>query len=185
VNIINNEFRDILIGGGNHTDAIQLLEAPDSVIRGNFIHGTETGIVAYDSITRATIENNVLDIYRPWPIELYSDDSSVVRHNTLKFGACQFNLECGQILISRKSADDAGHGTVVVDNVATSVEIDAGSTVGERHHNLLREGPAAGDFRGAPTYAGGANPTTYLGFRLAGGSPGKNAASDGGDVGIR
>jgi hypothetical protein len=147
--------------------------------------GTETGIVAYDGITRATIEDNVLDIYRPWPIELYSDDSSVVRHNTLKFGASQWTLECGQILISRKSADDAGRGTTIVDNVATIIEIDNGSTVAVRHHNLLRESPAAGDLIRIPRYLGGANPSSYAGFRLTVGSPGKAAASDGTDTGIR
>jgi hypothetical protein len=38
---------------------------------------------------------------------------------------------------------------------------------------------------GTPRFIGGAIPTSYDGFRLAPGSPGKNAASDGRDVGIR
>jgi hypothetical protein len=37
---------------------------------------------------------------------------------------------------------------------------------------------------GTPIFVGGANPTTYAGFRLAPGSPGKGAASDGTDIGI-
>ena len=185
VNIINNEFRDIRQGGPNHTDAIQLLGAAGSVIRGNYIHRSATGIVAYDGLSRAVIERNVIDLDgRPWGIELYSDDSSIVRHNTLGYGSCDFNLPCGMIDLSRKSQDDAGRGTVVVDNVATEVSIGNGSAAGARHHNLLRRNVRAGDLGGVPVFVGGANPTSWVGHRLAAGSPGKGRASDGADVGI-
>lgn len=192
VNILNNEFRNIREGscGDCHTDAIQLLGAPDSVIRGNYIHSSSTGIVAYDGVTRATIEHNVVDLGsggRPWGIELYADLDSVVRHNTLPFRAnCAWNLPCGIIALDRKSADRAGQGTVVVDNIATRIETSNGSTYAERHHNLVRSGAVAGDMSGAPTYVGGANPTTWAGFQLAAGSLGKGAASDppGSDVGV-
>ena len=77
VNIINNEFRDILEDGPNHTDSIQLLGARGSVIRGNWLHNNTSGIVAYDSVDQALIEDNVIDLPdRPWGIELYSDTGS-------------------------------------------------------------------------------------------------------------
>lgn len=41
------------------------------------------------------------------------------------------------------------------------------------------------NFAGIPRFVGGAHPTTYAGFRLAPGSPGRGRASDGRDVGIR
>jgi hypothetical protein len=185
VNIINNEFRDILQGGSNHTDAIQLLGAAGSVIRGNYIHHSATGIVAYDGLTRATIERNVVQLpgRRPWGIELYSDDSSIVRHNTLAHGSCDFNLPCGIISITRKSQDDAGHGTVVIDNIATQISVQSGSTIAERHHNLLRQGAQAGDLIGVPAFVGGATPAAFAAFQLTPISPGVNAASDGTNVG--
>ena len=38
---------------------------------------------------------------------------------------------------------------------------------------------------GMPSFTGGANPTTYAGYALAAGSPGKANASDGIDRGVR
>ena len=49
----------------------------------------------------------------------------------------------------------------------------------------LTVGVGVGDFIGVPVYVGGATPATYADFRLAAGSPGKGAASDGLDIGIR
>jgi hypothetical protein len=186
VNIINNEFRDIIQDGPNHTDAIQLLGARGSVIHGNWIHDSSTGIVAYDGLSYAVITHNVVDLpgRRPWGIELYSDEGSLVAHNTLPYGSCDFNLPCGIINLSRKSQDDAGTGTVVVDNVATEVSLQSGSTAAQRHHNLLRRNAPAGNIVGVPAFAGGADPSSYAGHFLAPGSPGKGAASDGKDIGI-
>jgi hypothetical protein len=188
VNIIDNEFRDILASGPNHTDAIQLLDAPGAVVRGNYIRNSTSGIVAYDGLTRALIERNVIDLTtsnkRPWAIEIYSDNSSIVRHNTLRYGACAYNLPCGQLDIGRKDQDDAGFGTVVTDNVATQINSVNGSVLAERHHNLVRQGAGPGDLTGIPAFTGGAGPTTYDGYHLSAGSPGKNAASDGTDAGI-
>lgn len=191
VNIIGNVFKNIKEGTCTdcHTDAIQLLDAPGSVIRGNYFYSVATGIVAYDRVTRATIEDNIIDTgSRPWGIELYADDSSIIRHNTLLYRAsCAWNLPCGIIALDRKSVDPAGKGTVIVDNIATSISVNNGSTYAERHHNLLRSGAVAGDISGAPTYTGGATPTTIAGFQLAANSLGKGAASSpaGSDIGAR
>jgi len=65
VNILYNEFCNIREGSCSdcHTDAIQLLGAADSVIRGNYIHDVSTGIVAYDGVSGALI---VLLVYGHW-----------------------------------------------------------------------------------------------------------------------
>lgn len=186
VDILNNQFKDIQENGPNHTDSVQLLGAPGSVVRGNYFLNCATGIVAYDGVERALIEDNVLDLRgRPWAIELYSDNGSVVRHNTLQHGVCDWNLPCGIIDITRKTADEVGRGTVIVDNVATEISVSNGSTVAERHHNLLRRYAQGGELTGVPVFVGGAAPTDRSGFRLAAGSPGKAAASDGTDIGVR
>jgi hypothetical protein len=185
MSIIGNEFRDILQDGPNHTDAIQLIGAPGTVVRGNYIHRSSTGIVAYDGLARAVIEDNVIDLdARPWGIELYSDAGSTVRHNTLAYRPCH-GQPCGWIDVNRKPELAAGGGTVVVDNIATGISISSGSTVAARRGNLLRVGPDAGDGLGIPAFAGGLEPSDYAGFRLAPGSPGTGAASDGRNAGIR
>ena len=191
VTIVNNEFRDILgTGGSNHTDAIQLIGAPNSVVRGNYIHNSESGIVAYDGLAHALIEDNVIDLTqatarRPWAIELYSDVGSVVRHNTLKAGACDYALPCGTIDLNRKDGSPAGYETQVYDNVAAWILAENGSTLMPPHHNLVTLDWQDEDVPGSPTFAGGPDPVSYEGFFLAADSPGKDAASDGKDIGIR
>jgi len=109
-----------------------------------------------------------------------------VRHNTLVYHGpnCYGNGPCGLIDINRKSQDDAGRGTIVTDNITTAITVNGGSSVAARHHNLVRQSAATGDLTGVPIFTGGANPSTYAGYQLAANSPGKNAASDGTDIGI-
>ena len=74
------------------TDPIQLIGAPNSLVRGNYIHNASDGIVAYDSLDHATITDNVIDLVSGrWGIELYADNGSVVSHNTLVYGTgCEY-----------------------------------------------------------------------------------------------
>jgi hypothetical protein len=64
--------------------------------------------------------------------------------------------------------------------------VQAGATVARQRHNLVAAGPVSGpgDLRGAPTFAGGSDPSGRSGFRLADGSLGRGGASDGKDIGI-
>ena len=187
VNVIGNEFADICESGPNHTDMIQFAKPANpsqgagGVIRGNYFHAggcsTQT-LASYDSGTRnVLIEDNVVDTRRPWGIELYSDEGSIVRHNTVRWypdSECSFGgTECGYIDITRKSADPPGQGTQVYANVGM-VTVQSGSTVARNDHNV---DPEAVRFVGPLT--------SYAGFHLAAGSVGKGAAGDGSDVGIR
>ena len=145
--IQNNVFDNLCDAGVNHTDNIQFADTSPAVtqtrIVGNYVHvaGTCTsqGITSYDHGTNGVIiENNVVDIRRPWGIELYSDVNSIVRHNTVVYRPdtdCDFNgMSCGGIDLNRKSADPAGTGTQVYDNLAT-VGFSNGSS-GSAHHNV-------------------------------------------------
>jgi len=189
VNILNNEFRNIRENGPNdpaHSDSIQLIGATGAVIRGNYIHHCADGIVAYDRVDRVTIEDNVIDLVNGrWGIELYSDNSSIVRHNTLRYATTCEYAACGQIILDHKTADPAGRGTVIVDNIATGISMNNGSAAATVSNNMLRQSAPANNFIGVPTYVGGASPVAVPGFKLAAGSPGKARASDGLDVGIR
>jgi hypothetical protein len=181
--IVGNHLTNLCDQGANHTDNMQFDTSTTTEVRiaGNYVYagsGCATqGITSYDAGTSGVlIEDNVVDIRRPFGIELYADRNSVVRHNTVRWYAdsgCMFGgIECGQIALDRKSGDPAGSGTQVYDNLAR-VDFANGST-GTAHHNL---DPAAASYVGPLT--------SWAGFELAPGSQGKGAASDGLDAGIR
>ena len=104
-----------------HADAIQLYGSSHTVIRGNYMHDMPEVpfIMAADGADHELIEDNVVegssDGY-PY-ITLFSDDSSIVRHNTFADGACAFNIRCGVLRLSNKDSDDLGRGTVIEDNI--------------------------------------------------------------------
>ena len=179
VRIIQNDFVGIQASEGVHTDAIQLYGSRGTVIRGNWIRDTASGIVAPDGADHEIIENNLIDPGSyPFAISLGSDDRSVIRHNTLPGGACAFGLRCGIVSLGGKPEGPRGRGTVVRDNVLSEVSVTNGARVADNRDNLV-----AGD-RVRPRFAGRARPDSWDGFRLASDSPGKSAASDGADPGI-
>ena len=172
-----------------HTDALQLYGGPfaGTVIRNNYFYRNVQVLAAYDGVDRVLIENNIFDPgpsgeRRPCQIELYSDDSSIVRHNTVLDRGSGY----GSICVDRKSTDDAGFGTIIENNIAISISVNNGSSLALRNKNLVRSGAASSDISGAPTFAGGATPTDTSGFVLAAGSLGKGAASSpaGSDIGV-
>jgi hypothetical protein len=186
LNILSNTFDNIHESGPSdsaHTDPIQLTGAPNSVVRGNYIHNASDGIVAYDSLDHATITDNVIDLVNGrWGIELYADNGSIVSHNTLVYGAgCEY-AACGWIILDHKTTNAAGKGTVVTDNIATAVSLNNGSTAAKNTNNMVRQGASGGNFAGTPTYT---SPGSYSGYHLKSGSPGIARASDGANVGIR
>jgi hypothetical protein len=191
--IIRNEFYAIEPGSpeGVHADAIQLYGSSHTVIRGNYMHDMPEVpfIMAADGADHELIENNVVegsgDGY-PY-ITLFSDDSSIVRHNTFADGACAFNIRCGVLRLANKDSDDPGRGTVVEDNILSEINTEGATTLGRRSHNLLaNDSPSgAGEIRGKPRYVGGASPGNWLGYRLKPGSLGIRKATDGSNIGAR
>lgn len=180
--ILNNVFDNLCDRGVNHTDNMQFDTSVTREVRiaGNYVHapagcGTQ-GITSYDHGTNGVlIENNVVDIRRPWAIELYADVGSTVRHNTLVYypsSQCDFNTPCGRIDVNGKSGDPASTGTQLFDNLAV-VELNR-CTGCSQHHNVTSSGAV---------YVGPT--TTHNGFLLAPSSPvGRGAASDGSDAGV-
>ena len=195
--ILNNTFHDLVAGtpDGVHTDAIQLYGSQQTLIRGNLFYNVGgTAIMAPDGADHETIEDNVIGPGGyPFAITLYSDDGSVLRHNTLAPGSCDFNLPCGILRVGSKSSCsyasecDAGRGTVIEDNIFADISEDDGSAAFTSRYNLFSAGGPTGsnDLRGNPTFVGGPNAKTFDGYALAAGSPGRGNASDGRDRGIR
>ena len=183
--IIGNEFANLDQGDPNvaHTDPIQLYGSSNTLVRGNYIHDTASGIMSGDGTNHEIIEHNVILRTGNAPIILGPDNGSVVRHNTLMGtlrvcsggpGACNGNA--------------SSSGTVVKDNVITTLFTNGTATYAEEDYNLInsrQSSPAAGahDITGKPTFVGGATPSTFAGFELAASSKGKGNASDGTDRG--
>jgi parallel beta helix pectate lyase-like protein len=189
VQVLGNTFVGIhqIPGDPAHTDALQLYGQSRTVVRGNYFHDVADGIMAPDGARGELIENNVFDTGGyPFAITLGGDRGSVIRHNTVPaVGRCAWRLPCGTVRIGAGHDGEPSRGTVIVDNVLGSVAVSGGSRVGVQHDNLVAAGGGApGDLVGRPRFVGGADPTSRTGFRLAAGSPGVDAGSDGHDVGI-
>jgi Right handed beta helix region len=179
--VLDNTFRNLCDMHANHTDNIQFESGTQTRIAGNYVYASQhcatQGITSFDGGTHGVIiEDNVVDIPRDWGIELYSDDGSIVRHNTVVYHPkpySEFGSGTGQIDIDRKPSDPAGSGTRVYDNLA-NVSFANGST-GTPSGNVSAENAV---------YVG--PPDSWSGFRLSAASPvGLKTASDGLNAGAR
>jgi hypothetical protein len=174
-----NEFENLLQGDPDlaHTDPIQLYGSHHTHIVGNYLHDNEMTIMAADGPDHELIEHNVIVAnHDARAVNLGSDDGSIVRHNTL----------IGTVMHKAGTPGSPSVGTVIKDNIITGgITRLNGSSAAEEDYNLVRNGDHSGphDRRGTPVFLGGAQPSTHAGFRLAAGSPGKGAASDGTDMG--
>jgi hypothetical protein len=195
--ILYNTFHDLVPGtaDGVHSDAIQLYGSSNTLIKGNYLHdiGAQQ-IMSPDGADHEIIEDNVFGPGDyPYAITLWSDNGSIIRHNTMVPGSCWFHLPCGIVTLGQKDscryADecDTGRGTVIENNIVADVAIGEGKADFTSQSNLFQAASAKGarGLAGKPLFVGGANPTTYAGHQLAPGSPGRGTASDGGDRGIR
>jgi hypothetical protein len=189
----DNFFANFCDRNVNHTDNMQFEGGTQIAIQGNYIYTpgptsssgcVAGGIVSYDGGTNGVlIENNVVDTTRDWGIELYSDQSSIVEHNTVVYhpqSYSAFNSGDGQIDIDRKSQDPAGTGTHVYDNVAT-VDFTNGSTGTADHNTNPSTVSYASPCSSGCTYGSTRVHDNYL---LAAGSPGVGAADNGTNTGI-
>ena len=172
--------------GDPHTDGMQFYGWPPmgSIVRYNYFYNNSQMLAAYDSLGDVTIEHNVLDsgaAARPCPLELYADDGSIVRNNTL---IIRNSGAVGGICLDHKPVDSAGVNTQITNNIIAYLSQSNGSTYGTYTNNLV-PGGSGGNINGTATFVG----TCQGGFAnwrncaLAPGSAGKNAGTDGKDVG--
>jgi hypothetical protein len=193
--ILNNTFVGITQtqAGLSHADAIQLYGSSNTLIRGNFFFDVSNCLMAPDGADHEVYEDNVCVQKQGngtvGAIQLGSDNGSRIVHNTFYDSGrreCDYNTRCGIMSFGSKSGDPAPSGTVVQDNIVAELSKFNTSSQSESYNLLTstrRSG--TGDLFGMPAYVGGARPTTYAGYRLAPGSLGKGAASDGQDLGAR
>jgi hypothetical protein len=113
----------------------------------------------------------------PWSIFAGGAHNWTIQHNTFAGGGdVRFEVFNGY----------TPSGNLVRDNVFTAGGgiSTSSSGYGANDHNLNAGQSGNGNVTGTPVFVGGSNPTSYAGYRLASGSPGKGAASDGTDMGI-
>lgn len=173
-----------------HTDSIQVYGGQNITVRDSYFFANNVGFAIYDGSANVNVINNIFDnglgeTQRPWPLELYSVTTALVEHNTLAHRTSCGSDGCALIDVTYKSVDDPSAGVVIRNNIASGIDssINGNSSQYTSTFNLLRSGASGSNVSGAPTYVGGTNPTTVAGFALTGGSLGKNAASDGADIG--
>jgi hypothetical protein len=176
-----NEFTNIHQSGcTTHVDPIQLYGSSHTTITGNYFHdnGDGSGGMMTDSgDDYVTVTNNVFVctcIY-PHSIVVRGGDNWLIQHNTFAGG--------GAVRMDNSTGPNPANN-VVRDNVFTG----AGGILnlcncnwGTHDHNLNSDQPGTGEITGTPVFVGSGS---YAGYRLAPRSPGKDAASDGRDMGI-
>lgn len=170
-----------------HVDATQLYGGPfaGTIIRYNYYYNNAQVVAAYDGVDGVLIEHNVMDPGtsepRPCQIELYSDDGSIVRNNTLIQRSGN-----GLICMDRKLVDNVGVNTQVYNNIAAGIDFANGSTASVNTKNLLPSGGGT-NLTGSPTFKGTCQggASNWKNCSLTNGSAGRNAGTDGKDVGTR
>jgi Right handed beta helix region len=189
IEIRGNEFFGLRDEDPFHTDPIQIYGGTRVAIRGNYFHDLQVSaaIMMADGGTHNIVENNVIaPSGHTYSLTWYSDNGSIIRHNTFADGNCDFDKRCGIINLGAKPGMQVGHGTIIRDNVLGGISYpgsDPNRTF-TAEHNLSRDPiPGVGNITGLPTYVGPAS--RYSGYRLAQGSPGEDEASDGTDSGIQ
>jgi hypothetical protein len=182
VQVLDNEFVGIHQISAVHTDSLQLYGQRNTVIRGNYFHDFDTAIMAPDGGSNEQITDNVFintSSYRP-AIQMGGFSNSLFAHNVIK-GLDAF--------MDAKSGNPPGTNNVLRDNVVVSGTLNAPETKCSNctiSYNLFTSSPSGTNaITGTPVFAGGSNPSSYAGYALAAGSPGKANASDGTDRGIR
>ena len=188
--IIGNEFNDISAHGtAAHTDPIQLYAGSasaypmDTVIDSNYIHNTDSNIMAPDGSTNTQLTNNVIDnTGYPYPVNAGHWNGGLIEHNTFNIStACPWEAHCGTPWIQSVT-----NPVIIRNNIMGGLKNDAGSSAVTATKNLTPAGVSVGSspVNGIPTFVGGASPSKFSDFVLASGSVGKGAASDGKDIGI-
>ena len=168
---------------GIHIGGVQIYGGTHTYLQGNYFHdnGSSAGGLAMGDGDYTTAEDNVwvCSCVYPWSIQAFATQGSIFRHNTFAGG--------GGIHFQYQSGYPANN--IIRDNVFTDpsngITDSSGANWGTQDHNLNSGLSGSGNITGLPVWIGGSSPTSYAGYHLAAGSPGKGAASDGLDMGIR
>lgn len=190
--ILNNVYTGILEANCNgiHCDAIQDNGGgSNTTISGNYFYGNSDGLLFDDGSSGDRVVNNVFDNPTYRCVEGEFGAGSIFVHNTFN---CEVNVgqdhsgattnglvfdsnvlgPSGNSGITYYPSCGGGWGSFALLDYNLHPAGDYGCK-GNGPHDLVR----------SPRYVGGANPSSYSGWALAGGSPGVHRASDGTNMG--
>jgi hypothetical protein len=174
-----NTFTDLQQGNfGRHVDSIQLYGASHTTIVGNFFRHDSEDIMAPDGGNHEVIVDNVFLHDGGAAIQMGTHSGTTFAHNTVR--NTSVNIDAG-------STDAILRDNLMI-NASYSTSYGSGCSNCSFSYDLFT---VSGDSRGTnaivgkPVFVGGDNATTYAGYELAPGSPGKGTASDGSDRGAR
>jgi hypothetical protein len=181
-----NEFEDLTQGScAAHVDPIQLYGSRYTLITGNWFHNNTTGIAIFDGGDHETVTGNVIGGSYHAIAAFGACVQCVFTHNVVTQNRLDWSSKAG----TGPSSLTARDNVFLVDPPTTAGSPVAGTLTED--HNLCVRSHAdcdhATDRYGTPVFVGGSNPASFTSrdqYRLAAGSPGKNAASDGTDIGI-
>jgi hypothetical protein len=178
-----NTFSGIKQGSyAAHVDSIQLYGSRSTQIVGNYFYNNDVVIMAPDGGTNEYIANNVMigSGYVP-AVQLGSHNGTQVVHNTIK----DIQIQTGSKVGAKAGVNVNVSNNVFASGASTSPAGGSGCPGCPVTYNLFA-GSTSGTnaIKGTPVFTGGSAPTTYAGYALAAGSPGKANAGDGKDRGI-
>lgn len=176
VNINNNTFTDIIdvFCRPVHCDAIQLFGTGNGiVIQDNLFKNGDTFIMAPDGSDNVLITNNVFNgtgITYPDKIQFGSSNNHIFDHNTLIEVRASFDSKLGE----PASTNAILRHNLMAGGSTFKLNGGGGCTGCTQTNNLS----------GTPTFVGGANPSTFSGFKLTSSSIGYQQAPGPLDIGI-
>lgn len=185
--IEENRFQNLQQANcGVHVDAIQLVSGQrDITITKNLFSNNSVSLGLYDGGSNLTVTDNVF-VGSPRNFQMGSFQNVLIAHNTVRNEGWEFSSDPGTTQNS---------GVVIENNIFdnTSLTDSQGNYCGAnciQRYNLISrgskyKGTCMGCFVADAVYSGGSSPSNYAGHELAPSSPGRNAASDGKDMGIR
>jgi hypothetical protein len=186
--ISGNHFTGIKesLCGSVHCDAVQFYGAgANNTIDGNYFEQGDTFIMAPDGTSTTTVTDNVFDgsgMSYVDKIQFGSAGSAVFRHNTVRDVRTSFDSKTGSPASTNLVAKD----NIMVGSSSFKTTNGSGCSGCTISNNVFDDSGSAtgsGNLIGTPSFTGGASPTSYGGYKLASGSVGKNAATDGNDMG--
>ena len=209
MSIENNVFTGFLDHTGandsNHIDTAFWYSgspgtAGGTTMTGNLCYDDYNCLAGYDGTQDNTFTDNVcFDIERSCVV-LYSSRGDVINHNTMQTngadpsGCATLNdtqdpiQPCTSTVLfenGHKTGDPVGSGQVFTNNASNGTQNIGDPTAVSTNTNNLYPTATSPNISGSPTFAGGADPTTWAGFELTSGSTGHLGGGDGLDVGIR
>jgi hypothetical protein len=183
-----NVFTGVVQGScATHVDAIQGYGQSHTRVDGNYFVDNSVDLGFYDGGTAEVWTNNVFQhsSSNGQAVQLGTIADPIFQHNTVKNATINVNgkpangpstnlLLKDNIFIGSSSVNLTQNGTPACTGCTVTHNLFATSGIASGTNNII----------GAPTFVGGGSPATWAGYQLAVGSLGKNAGTDGLDMGI-